>query len=283
MLPRLALAGPLGDEVPFLTFFAAVVFASALGGPLAGFSALALSTVVVAAFVVRPVNDLVPGEAPRTIAFWFLCSLLIFLVSLMRALAQTIAVSEERAHLVARETAHRARNVLGLVQAIARQTSQRADSVSEFLTLFDGRLAALARAQDVLGVPQADLRAFLQRVIEPFAQDRFDLAGSPTAVPGEHGVALALVIHELATNALKYGALSTPAGRVAISWQGERDVLQLLWRETSGPPVAAPAKQGSGSRLFATAFPPDQGEVTLDYEPQGLVCRIVLRPGPKKT
>ena len=184
---------------------------------------------VVAAFVVRPVNDLVPGELPRTIAFWFLCSLLIILVSLMRALTQTIAVSEERAHLVARETAHRARNALGLVQAIARQTSQRANSVSEFLTLFVWTpRRSLARAQDVLDVTPADLRAFLQRVIEPFAQDRFDLAGSPTAVPAEHGVALALVIHELATNALKYGALSTPAGRVAISWQGERDVLQLL-------------------------------------------------------
>ncbi len=283
MLPRLVLAGPFGDEAPFLTFFPAVVFASALGGPLAGFSALALSIVVVSAFVIRPVNDLVPGELPRAIAFWFLCSLLIILVSLMRALTQTVAVSEERAHLIARETAHRARNVLGLVQAIARQTSQRADSVSEFLTLFDGRIAALARAQDVLGTSQADLRAFLERVIDPFAQDRFDLAGSPTAVPGELGVALALVIHELATNALKYGALSTPAGRVAISWRPERDVLQLLWRERSGPPVAAPSKQGSGSRLFAAAFPPDQGEVTLDYEPQGVVCRIVLRLNSKGT
>jgi two-component sensor histidine kinase len=275
-LIRLAFAGMLGDGLPFVTFFPAVVFASALGGPLAGFSALALSTVVVAAFVVRPVNDLAPGELLRAIAFWVLCSLLIFLVSLMRELAQTIAVSEERAHLIARETAHRARNVLGLVQAIARQTSRRTDSVSDFLTRFDERLAALARAQDVLGSAQADLKPFLERVIEPFARDRFDLIGSPTAVPEEHGVALALVVHELATNALKYGALSTPAGRVAISWQADRDVLRLLWRETSGPPVIAPSNQGSGSRLFASAFPPDRGEVTVDYAPQGVVCRIAV-------
>jgi len=277
-LLRLALAGMLGDELPFLVFFPAVVFASAFGGPLAGFSALAVSTVIVAAFVIRAeVGDLVPGILPRTIAFWALCSLLIVLVSLMRELTQKTADSEEKAFLLARETAHRARNLLGLVQAIARQTSRHANSVPEFLRLFDQRLAALARVQDVLGGSQADLKAFLERVIEPFARDRFDLAGNPAATPEEHGVALALVIHELATNALKYGALSTPAGRVAISWRAERGVLGLIWRETSGPAVAAPLNQGFGSRLFASAFPPDRGEVTVEYAPQGVICRIAVR------
>ncbi|HTR11899.1 MAG TPA: sensor histidine kinase [Roseiarcus sp.] len=274
---RLALEWRVGDGVPFLTFFPAVVVASVVAGPLAGFSALALSTGYAAAFAWRESVDLAPSVWLRGIAFWLLCGLLIVIVSLLRALAQTLAASEEHAHMLARESAHRTRNVLGLVQAMARQTARGAADMPSFLKLLDARLAALGRAQELLAGPQADVRAFLERVVEPFGLEKFALVGPPTAVPEEHGVSLALVVHELATNALKYGALSAPGGRVAISWETKSDVLSLVWREERGPPVTAPARQGFGSRLVASAFRPDQGKVSVAYEPAGVQCRVELR------
>jgi len=274
---REAIAPLVAYGVPFLTFFPAVVVASVIAGPLAGFSALVMTTVIAEALVLRFGVALAPGATARAVAFWLLCLLLIAITALLRAFAQTLAASEEQAHVLARESAHRARNVLGLVQAMARQSSRSVSDLPSFLTLLDARLVALARAQELLVGSQAEMRAFLERIVEPFGLDRFALAGPSAAVPDEHGVSLALVVHELATNALKYGALSEPFGRVAISWENAPGALSLLWREAGGPPVTPPAQQGFGGRLLASAFRPGRGTASVAFEPEGVQCRVDLR------
>ena len=274
---REAIAPLVGYGVPFLTFFPAVVVASVVAGPLAGVSALVMSTALAEMLVLPLEVDLAPGATARAIAFWLLCLLLIAITALLRALAQALAASEEQAHVLARESAHRARNVLGLVQAMARQSSRSAADLPSFLTLLEARLVALARAQELLFGSQADMRVFLERIVEPFGRDRFALSGPPAAIAEEHGVSLALVVHELATNALKYGALSAASGQVAISWEKAPGALRLTWRETGGPPVAPPAQQGFGARLLASAFRPERGAASVAFEPTGLVCRIEIQ------
>ena len=187
--------------------------------------------------------------------------------------------AEEQVRLLMREANHRVKNLLGLVQAIARQT---ADASSEaFVGRFAERIQALAASQDLLDRNQrrgADLEALVRAQIAFFA----DLIGSRIAVGGLNlhlnagaAQAIALTLHELATNAGKYGALSTDVGRVDVSWQSEGDVFTMSWTESGGPPVQPPKRRGFGSTVIdSMAKLATDGEVQLDYAPSGLVWRL---------
>ena len=176
--------------------------------------------------------------------------------------------AEERQALLAREVDHRAKNALAIVQAVVRLT--RAPDVSAFRQAVEGRIEALARAQTLLAEDYwtgADLRALLQGELEPFLgadidtasvrgerAARADIEGPTVALPADTAQALAMVVHELATNALKYGALSVPAGRIAVSWQldnGPTRTLHLQWVESGGPLiVSTPNRRGVGSQML---------------------------------
>jgi PAS domain S-box-containing protein len=187
--------------------------------------------------------------------------------------------AEEEVQLLMREANHRVKNLLGLVQAIARQT---ADASSEsFVGRFTERIQALAASQDLLDRNQqrgADLETLARAQLAHFA----DLIGSRIAVGGPTlrlnagaAQAIGLALHELATNAGKYGALSTDAGRVDVSWQSEGDVFTMIWTERDGPPVQPPKRRGFGSTVIdSTAKLATDGQVQLDYAPSGLVWRL---------
>ena len=186
---------------------------------------------------------------------------------------------EEREHLLMREINHRAKNMLSLVQAIARQTAAR--EPEDFIGRFTERIQALAANQDLLirnewqGVDVEDLtRAQLAH----FA----DLVGSRIAVGGPKlrlnataAQAIGLTLHELATNAGKYGALSVDAGHVDVDWRVDGDIFAMSWTEWSGPPVSPPERRGFGSTVIASITKRTvDGEVELDYAPSGLVWRL---------
>jgi PAS domain S-box-containing protein len=187
--------------------------------------------------------------------------------------------AEEQVQLLMREAGHRVKNLLGLVQAIARQT---ADASSEaFVGRFAERIQALAASQDLLHRNQrrgADLEGLVHAQVAFFA----DLIGSRIAVGGPKlhlnaaaAQAIGLTLHELATNAGKYGALSTDAGRVDVSWRSERDVFTMSWTECDGPPVLPPKRRGFGSTVIdSMAKLATGGEIQLDYAPSGLVWRL---------
>jgi PAS domain S-box-containing protein len=196
---------------------------------------------------------------------------------------------EEREHLIMREMNHRAKNMLGLVQAIARQTTTR--NPEDFIERFSERIQALSANQELLvrdewkGVETGDL---VRAQLAHFA----DLIGSRIAVhgpklrvkaAGAHAIGLAL--HELATNAGKYGALSTDTGRVDICWAIDGDIFSMSWIERGGPPVSAPKRQGFGTIVMeAMAESSVDGTVDLDYAPSGvkwrLTCPAVNALGP---
>ena len=201
--------------------------------------------------------------------------------------------AEERQALLAREVDHRAKNALAIVQAVVRLT--RAPDVSTFRQAVEGRIDALARAQTLLAVDYwagADLRALLQGELEPFLAAGIDTAaprddgaaraeieGPAIALPADTAQPLAMVVHELATNALKYGALSVPGGRVTIKWQldnGPTGKLWLQWAESGGPPVAGPPdRRGVGSQVLDRIVCGQLGgAVRLAWEAAGLICEV---------
>ncbi len=194
----------------------------------------------------------------------------------------------ERQNLLTRELDHRAKNVLAVVQAALRLT--RADDTAGFVRAIEGRVAALARAQTLLAKDRwagADLHALLRGELAAFLDGsgpRAELRGPAVALPPGAAQPLSMAIHELATNAVKYGALSALAGRLSISWRvdGETgDVLRLRWIETGGPPPKGPpAERGFGSRVLdGTLRKQLGGAVSMAWDEGGLVCEIEVPLG----
>lgn len=189
--------------------------------------------------------------------------------------------TEEHQALLMREVDHRAKNVLAVVQAILRLT--RADSAEAFARAVEGRVAALARAQTLLAATQwsgAELRAIIEGELAPFMDaeveedGRITLDGPDLVVPPLMAQPLSMALHELATNAAKYGALSTPEGRLAVAWSvaPDRAVLRLRWIERDGPPPGtAPLRRGFGTRMVeATVRDQLGGTIVADQRPEGL-------------
>lgn len=182
------------------------------------------------------------------------------------------------------EMNHRTLNTLATVRAIAVQTL-RGVAGEAVVEAFEGRIQALSETHGLLGGHNWDavtLRDVLERILEPFGQDgRVTLEGAVVPLSPKAALTLAMVFHELASNAARHGSLSTPAGKVTASWRteitddGER--LFLRWQESGGPPAVAPEHQGFGLRLIEGGLAQDlAGEVHVAYDRAGLVCRIAM-------
>lgn len=189
--------------------------------------------------------------------------------------------AEERQALLAREVNHRAKNALAVVQAALRLT--RAPDLPSYIQSVEGRVGALARAHTLLAQDHwagANLRSLLEGELAPFrgAGQRVTLEGPRVKVPAGSAQPLAMAAHELATNAVKHGALSVSGGSVSVSWRlsgGPGGVLWLRWAEAGGPPVHQPARRGFGSRVLdATVRGQLGGAVSLAWEAKGLVCEL---------
>jgi len=195
--------------------------------------------------------------------------------------------NEEQMRLVMRELTHRSKNLLAVVQAIARQTAQRAETVSDFLQSFGERLRALAGAQDLL-VTDNWAGARLDQLIEgqlghylPSDQSRIVVEGPEVTMTPEATQVLALALHEMATNAAKYGALSNDSGTVAVTWSPQEQdgvqVLKILWREEGGPPVAPPTRKGFGRIVVEQNVARSlDAEVVLAFPPEGVRASFVI-------
>jgi two-component sensor histidine kinase len=283
---RLGLNGPLGRDLPFITFFPALIVASALGGFVGGLACLVAATAAALMLLIPP------GASAGWVVgvFWIAGSLVIAVSAALsdsvRDLRQNrarLTDAQARLQTVVGELAHRNRNALFVIMAIVSQSARGVQSAAEAERIINARLEALLRAQDVVlsgdgGV--ARLRPLLEKALEPFELTRFAIAAGPdVALETDVAIGLGLLFHELATNALKYGALSVPEGGVRIDWRLEDGHARFTWREAGGPPVAAPARDGFGSRLVATALVPQVGRAERRFEADGLVCELLI-PAP---
>jgi len=184
------------------------------------------------------------------------------------------------------ELNHRVKNVLATVMAIARQTLGRSDVDRTSVETFDARLTSMARAHDLLihgNWEQAELTAVVRQALSPYPKEKFEIHGPTMQLAPRAVVSISLALHELATNAAKYGALSVPDGRVAIVWSLEgngSDRLRLRWQEAGGPTVTPPTRKGFGSRLIESLLAAElNGEVQVSYEPSGLICEVRAAAG----
>jgi two-component sensor histidine kinase len=196
-------------------------------------------------------------------------------------IAQRKAAERDR-ELLLEEIKHRIKNTLATVQAIASHTFAEAPASEK--RAFSARLQALATAHDLLTVSdwgEVPLAELIARAIRPFEDPeraRFKIDVPPASVSAPQAFALSLALHELATNAIKYGALSAPGGRVELSAADEGGTIVLTWRDCDGPTVEPPTRQGFGMRMIERALHTDLGQVSLEWPPSGLVCRICLTP-----
>jgi PAS domain S-box-containing protein len=192
--------------------------------------------------------------------------------------------AEEAQRLIVEESKHRIRNTLATVQAIATQTLHASD---EERLAFIARLGALGRAHDLLSVEnwnRAKIGDVVDRALAPFrekAYERFVVEGPKDLwVSSNHASLLTIALHELATNATKYGALSNKVGQVRLAWelvpQDQTNRLRLRWTESGGPPVKPPSRSGFGSFVINRVLKAERGDVRLEYKPEGLVGTIEL-------
>lgn len=188
---------------------------------------------------------------------------------------------EEQQIRFVRELNHRVKNSLSVVQSIANQTFRDGRGDPDALQAFRHRLYALAGANDVLVEQEWTafrLRALLERLVEPYRDpaERVVLAGPDLSLPPRLNVPLALVLHELCTNAAKYGALASKGGRVTVAWREVEKGVELTWTESGGEAVEGPLRKSFGMRLISDILPIELGAVDFEARPEGVFCRILL-------
>ncbi len=189
--------------------------------------------------------------------------------------------TEQRRHLLNAELNHRVKNIIALVKSIAVQTGASAASVEDYSEILEGRLRALAHAHDqALGESGGDLMRLLEAETRFHRSDagRVVLAGPEVYLDRHAYGALALVMHEMMTNAAKYGALSVATGRLAIAWDLDAEgACEIAWSESGGPRIAPPSHSGFGTQLIHSSVEHDlQGGVRLDYDESGLQARFTI-------
>ena len=207
--------------------------------------------------------------------------------------------AEKIGKLLNGELAHRARNLLSIITAIVEQSFRASDNKEDIRTALTKRIMALAQAQEILSQSNwsvAPIRSVIQAALMPHSTGRgqITIKGPPVELSPNQSLSLALAINELATNATKYGALSTESGRIAIIWQigapGSDEPFRLSWSESGGPNVLPPTRRGFGTRLIERALADDfRGAVKIDHDPAGVRCvltttmknlRNMSRPSP---
>jgi two-component sensor histidine kinase len=286
-------ADPILQGAAFSIYQPFIVFAAlVLGWERALFVACA-AALVVNYFFMEPRYVLFGNVNDTFGVFYFLfsCSLIIFVVDALKraiidldeAAKREVNLSEELKHLNS-ELQHRVKNSLAVVQALSLHSFRGTTGSDDAVRKFQGRLHALAEAQAVLTSGKwelCQLPELATRALAPFnGQGAIRFAGPSCSLPEKSCVPLVLALHELGTNAMKYGALSRLEGVVEVSWQlrtkegnTANQELVLDWVERGGPPVEPPSRRGLGSRLIAKQNGIDAA--TMDFRPEGLTCRIV--------
>ena len=270
--------------LPFTTYYPAILFATYIGGFSVGCYAAILAGLIgwwaflpphLAFFVLKPKVGL------EVLTFMMASGFIIWGANSYRKLARNhrdVAVqllNEEKLRKVAvEELAHRLKNKIATIQSIVsyqlREHPELRDAIVD-------RLIALSRTDDLIMEAQgqgADLRGLLETELSAYEVSRVLLAGPSVFLPAKLALTMTLLVHELATNAAKYGALSTQCGVVSIHWSVSDSMLELFWSETGGPSVPQPTRRGFGLRLISGAMEQFHGSTETTFESTGVVCRV---------
>jgi two-component sensor histidine kinase len=185
--------------------------------------------------------------------------------------------AEQRMMLLTSEVDHRSNNLLAVIQAMLRLT--KAETAEEFRAAFQGRLSALANVQRLFSVSRwngASLKTIVEEELRPYGSNdgrRVNISGDDIRLPAALAQAVAVAVHELATNAAKYGSLSVPTGKIEVRLQ-TTDGLDLLWSELGGPEVKEPSRKGFGVDAIDGVIRTLKGSITRNWKADGLVCNL---------
>jgi two-component sensor histidine kinase len=270
-------------DVFFTPYFPAVFFATAVCGLRYGFAAALWGGVLGLA-----VNfSAATADAARLVLlviFWFVAALTIWgvahyrgMVSQQREVSRRLIQEEGYRKLVVEELQHRAKNKLSTIHAVLHQVLHNQPQV---WPVIDHRLRALSATDDLIlraDGSGCDIGDLLRSELGPYDHVRFNLNGDPLFLPAKLAVSLALIFHELATNAGKYGAFSSPRGLLQVSWTCVEDRLTITWDETEGPVVENVGAAGFGTRLLKAALTPFDGKAEIAYLKTGVHCTMQCR------
>ena len=288
---RILLDPLIGDSAPFITYFPAIMIATLAGGLRGGLAATILSGVMSWVLFVPP--PATSGAAGRPLIAVFAASALVAVAAaaLFNALSERVLARHrsmllhrqgeaERQRLVIRELEHRTRNLFGLVKTIARASLRKDPDGTSGREAFLDRLDAFALAySNDMPVGDGRLSALLDRILTVY-RDRIDIRGCDVALSEPARNQFALIVHELQTNAIKYGALSNPSGRVAVEGAVEGDgpmaQFRFLWLESGGPRVVPPGRSGFGHTIIYRSPTYEGARVSMEYRPEGFRYRYSI-------
>jgi len=270
-------------DVFFTPYFPAVVFATVFGGIRIGIlTAIAAGVLGVSVNFGDTTAD--PARVALLVIFWAVCAVAIWGVEHYRSIAaQQQAISkrliqeEQYRKLMVDELQHRLKNQISTVHAVLHQVLHDQPQVWASI---DHRLRALSATDDLIARVDArgcDIRDLLRSELGPYGHVRFNLNGDALFLPAKLAVSLALIFHELATNAGKYGAFSSPQGLLQVSWTVTDDRLNITWDETEGPPVESIGKPGFGTKLLNSALLPFNGKTEISFLKSGVHCMMQCR------
>jgi two-component sensor histidine kinase len=276
-IARAAFGLLVGPTLPFATYFPAVLVAALFGGSLAGIVSIALSVVMVWWAFTPPYYEFGPITLPQlaNIAlFAFSAGLIVWLAVVYRNLLATLEQQEKHRSLLVGEIEHRGKNFLAVVESLIHQTID--DSRAQPLI---NRIRAVVSTLDILDASSkrtVDLRTILTEELGSYASERVRLDGPPVQLTAATARAMRLIVHELATNALKHGALSQPSGRIAIAWRLQSPAVQLDWREVDGPKVAEPVSYNFGSKLITRTLKQLNAKFEPTFAETGYCYRMTI-------
>ena len=270
--------GLITDEVQgFATYYPAVLFAALVGGAGVGIFASVLGAVISWWAFLPPYfefSSLTSGQAISILSYLFASLLIVWAADHYRRLTKRLEDEENFRKLAVEELAHRLKNKLATIQSIIsfqlRDEPQTKDAILS-------RLSALSATDDLIMAAQgrgARIRDVLSAELRPYGASRISIEGPDCLLSPKLALTMALLAHELATNAAKYGALSNSLGKLSITWSLSSEELNLEWRESDGPVVTPPTHRGFGVRLLSRALDQFGGTVETTFELTGLVCKL---------
>jgi two-component sensor histidine kinase len=270
-------------DVFFTPYFPAVVFATVFGGIRIG----ALTAIAAGALGVSVNFGDTTADSARVVLlviFWAVCGVAIWGVEHYRSIAaqqqsisKRLIQEEEYRKLIVDELQHRLKNKLSTVHAVLHQVLHDQPQVWASI---DHRIRALSKTDDLIARLDSrgcDIRELLRSELGPYGHVRFTLNGDELFLPAKLAVSLALIFHELSTNAGKYGAFSSPHGLLQVSWTVTDDRLNITWDETEGPPVENIGKPGFGTKLLNSALLPFNGKTDISFLKSGVHCTMQCR------
>src|SRR6266478_1978345 len=270
-------------DVFFTPYLPAVFFATAVGGARMGV-VTAIASGVLGVTVNFGDTRADPARLALLLIYWVVCGLTIWgvahyrsIVAQQRQISKRLIQEEEYRKLIVDEFQHRLKNKLSTIHAVLHQVLLDQPQIWAGI---DHRIRALSATDDLIAKVDGsgcDIRDLLLSELGPYGHVRFTLNGNPLFLPAKLAVSLALIFHELATNAGKYGAFSSARGLLQVSWSVSGDRLNIAWDETEGPPVASVGEAGFGTKLLKSALTPFDGKSEITFLKTGVHCTMQCR------